>query len=340
MLGEAMPAVEPELHQQICQQFKYGSAWVKDRDLWFSAAGISLTNVLALRPAGNKLESLCGTRKEVEAEDPRAGGFPSVAKGKYLRPGYLGELLRLERELTSWNPPLVCCLGNTAIWALAKQTNIGSIRGTISQGSLGAWTGKILPTYHPAGVMRNWSWRPTVVADLMKAAREMEFPEIRRPNRWILIDPSLSEVMSWVGETLLHPPEWLSPDIETASGQITCIGFASSTGESLVIPFWDRRRLDWSYWNSATEEGVALSAVKLLLESSIPKVGQNFIYDLQYLTRYGIRPQACIGDTMLLHHSLFPEMQKGLGFLGSIYTNEASWKLMRKRKTDSVKKDE
>ena len=42
---------------------------------------------------------------------------------------------------------------------------------------------------------------------------------------------------------------------------------------------------------------------------------------------------------MLLHHSLFPELQKGLGFLGSIYTNEASWKLMRGQ-DDSNKKDE
>jgi hypothetical protein len=33
-----------------------------------------------------------------------------------------------------------------------------------------------------------------------------------------------------------------------------------------------------------------------------------------------------------------PEMQKGLGFLASIYTNEASWKHMRKITT--LKKDE
>jgi hypothetical protein len=43
---------------------------------------------------------------------------------------------------------------------------------------------------------------------------------------------------------------------------------------------------------------------------------------------------------MMLHHSLYPEMKKSLGFLGSIYTDEASWKLMRQEKTDTEKRDE
>jgi hypothetical protein len=44
-------------------------------------------------------------------------------------------------------------------------------------------------------------------------------------------------------------------------------------------------------------------------------------------------------DTMLLHHALYPEMQKDLGFLGSIYTNEASWKINHKKK-DTVKEQD
>jgi hypothetical protein len=53
----------------------------------------------------------------------------------------------------------------------------------------------------------------------------------------------------------------------------------------------------------------------------------------------GLRPANVAEDTMLLHHSLFPELPKGLGFLGSIYTNEASWKLMHGL-TDTEKRDE
>jgi hypothetical protein len=38
---------------------------------------------------------------------------------------------------------------------------------------------------------------------------------------------------------------------------------------------------------------------------------------------------------------MYPELQKSLGFLGSIYTNESPWKLLRKRKKeDQLKADD
>jgi hypothetical protein len=43
---------------------------------------------------------------------------------------------------------------------------------------------------------------------------------------------------------------------------------------------------------------------------------------------------------MLLHHALQPESPKGLDFLGSVYTEEASWKLMRPRGKQTIKRDE
>ena len=63
-------------------------------------------------------------------------------------------------------------------------------------------------------------------------------------------------------------------------------------------------------------------------------VGQNFLFDIHFLWRtVGITVPNATDDTMLLHHALQPEMEKGLGFLGSIYTREPSWKVMRKTGT-------
>jgi hypothetical protein len=42
---------------------------------------------------------------------------------------------------------------------------------------------------------------------------------------------------------------------------------------------------------------------------------------------------------MLLHHSLQPEMKKALGFLATIYTEEPSWKFMRKE-VDTTKTED
>jgi DNA polymerase I-like protein with 3'-5' exonuclease and polymerase domains len=138
------------------------------------------------------------------------------------------------------------------------------------------------------------------------------------------------------------PPPLLACDIETEKGMIKCIGFARSRYNACVVPFIDWKSPTGSYWPDTTAELAAWELCERLLTSpSIAIVGQNFLYDLQYITRAGIRPARCEEDTMLRHHSLFPELQKGLGFLGSIYTNEASWKLLRKHKADEPeKKDE
>jgi hypothetical protein len=44
-------------------------------------------------------------------------------------------------------------------------------------------------------------------------------------------------------------------------------------------------------------------------------------------------------DDMLLHHVLYPELNKGLGFLASVYCNEFAYKLLRKH-GEELKRDE
>lgn len=337
MLGEAMPIVAPEMHLRATELHRYGNAWIGERKAWLSEAGIAMTNVLAFRPPDNKVEALCGSKAEVGAY---AASFPPIQKGKYLREEYIPELDRLEAELLHWQPNLVVACGNTAIWALLRATNIGSIRGTVTNARLGLWSGKLLATYHPAGVMRQWSWRPIVVSDFMKANREAASPDIVRPKRRVLVEPTIHEVLDWTERTLLAKPTAMAYDIETRGGQISCIGFAPSREEACVIPFIDFGKPSWSYWDNVGDERLAWQCVERLCRSSASKIAQNGLYDLQYIMKMGIMPANCTEDTMLLHHSLFPELQKGLGFLGSIYSSEPAWKLMRHFVADTVKRDE
>lgn len=299
-----------------------------------SEAGIArrecfITNTLALRPPGNNIEALCVGKKELPLDYRR----PHIKQGKYIPPEFLPEVERLRQELAAVGPNLVIALGNTACWALLDSVKISQIRGTVTRCILVPGL-KVLPTYHPAAVLRNWSLRVIAVADFMKAAREAKFPEIRRPEREVLINPTLEELKAWAAVPAMR----LACDIETASKMITCIGFARSPSEAIVIPFVDPDHPDHSYWPTAAVELEAWAVVRQLLEGPAEKIFQSGLYDLQYIARMGIRPKNCIHDTMLLHHSLYPELQKGLGFLGSIYTNEASWKLLRNN--DTLKKDE
>jgi uracil-DNA glycosylase len=300
-------------------------------------AGISrrdcfLTNVLALRPPQNDVAALCGKKAEV------GDGYtlPHLGKtGQYLRPEFLPELDRLRAELAEVKSNVVIALGATACWALLQTNGIGALRGTVATSSL--LPIKVLPTYHPAGVLRNWAWRPIAVADLMKAKRESAFPEVRRPRRFILVNPTIDECWEWIDR---HLGTECACDIETKFGMIEMIGFSANAEHAMVVPFWDRAK-GGNYWPSPNIEHDARRIVRHILENSkITKIFQNGCYDLQYLLKEGYRPRGCREDTMLLHHALYPELQKGLGFLGSIYTSEPAWKLMRGKQITEMKKDD
>lgn len=291
-----------------------------------------LTNVLALRPPNNDLSALCCKKAECGEDYP----YTHLGKvGQYLAPQFLPELQRLREELETVRPNLVIALGATACWALLGTNGIGSLRGTVAQGSLTPL--KVIPTYHPSAVLRNWAWRPIAIADLMKAKRESAFAEIKRPQRFILVNPTIAECNDWIAK---HIRAESACDIETKYGMIEMVGFSADAQNAMVIPFWDRAK-GGNYWPSANLEKDARNVVRSILENPyVVKIFQNGCFDIQYLMKEGYRPRACMEDTMLYHHALYPEMQKGLGFLGSVYTSEPAWKMMRGKKITEFKKDD
>ena len=326
------------------------TAFLAQREEWLHSQSIMLTNVFALRPINNNLGYLCGKKEECGSSYT----LPKIRNENptFLLPRYMPHLRRLASELRYRPRNLILALGGTALWSLSGSSAIGRVRGAVGQVArcapiaegemqwLPQW--KMLPTYHPAAIFRAWQWRPIVLADLIKALRERETPLITRPARTIIINPTIEEVEIWTRETLSDDARYaaLAPDIETMNGQIRCIGFARSASEAIVIPFIADKSGS-SYWSDARDEYHAWACVRDLLASPLPKIFQNGMFDMQYLIRMGMHVVNARHDTMLLHHVMYPEMQKSLGFLGSIYTNETAWKLMRLHKgEEELKRDE
>jgi len=337
ILGEAFPDVAPELHREIVDSFRYGMAWVNRRNAWLEAASIAFTNTLNFRPMSNDIKSVCVSKKELPHDYP----MPELERALYLDPRYLPELDRLRTELEQCKPNLVVCAGGKASWALMHDTKISKVRGAVNYSMMLEGV-KVLPTYHPAAVLRNWSWRPIVLSDLMKASREMQHSSIRRVSRKILYSPSIEEVEQWTADTLRDIPQFelAGVDTETVKGQIEMISIARTPFDCIAIPFVDESKPGWSYWATPELELRAWNCVARLLEHGGPRIlWQNGLYDLQYVLPLGIRARSH-EDSMLYHHSVLPEVQKGLGFLASIYCDEPAWKLMRTRKMDTVKRDE
>lgn len=337
LVGEA-PGVQEE---QRGQPFVGASGQELSRMLY--DAGIIrndcyITNVFKERPPNNKVEAWCVNKQE--AKSVNVAHEPQIYRGKYLLPPYLASRNQLWEELNTINPNIVVALGGVASWALTGDYAITKNRGTICDSPY--INAKVLPTFHPAAVLRQWDFRTIVLADLIKARLESGTKEISRPDCSVWLEPTLEDIEVFIEKYLLNADR-ISVDIETGyhTGtstfpQITCIGFYANKA-ALVIPFIDRRKDNHSYWSTPMQEAVAWLHLRRILQLPAPKVFQNGLYDCQYLWYYGCPVRNYSLDTMVKHHSQQPEMKKDLGFLGSIYTNYPSWKHLRK---EGNKKDE
>ena len=114
----------------------------------------------------------------------------------------------------------------------------------------------------------------------MKALREADYAEVRRPERFIITNPSMDEALAWYRSDGIGA-QYLSVDIETHRKQISMIGFAASPQRALVIPFLTPT--GESYWATYEEERDAWHLVRQILELPSAKVFQNGLFDLQYI---------------------------------------------------------
>jgi uracil-DNA glycosylase len=334
-----LEALPPNKHSGNLRFAITRSGWHQMREVWACEAGIGFTNVAAFQPPSNDFNKLLCSKKELPNDYP---SLPSLGRGStaYLRPEHLCQLDRLRDELEQAAPNCIVPAGAIATWAVLGRSDISNVRGTASLGSQnGVAPGvKTLPTYHPSAVIRGRiDWRVICIADFKKAWLESEHPDLIRPARTAIVKPSMEEIIQF--SYLVFTGNQTNPlavDCETSGHMITCISFAHSPTMAITIPFRSKDGTR-NYWASVDDEHMAWNAVRTLLECGRPLVFQNGMYDMQFLIRMGFDLRYAREDTMLLHHSLYPEVQKNLGFLGSIYTNESSWKLLRKSRTTKVK---
>ena len=345
ILGEA-PGAEEVLHKM---PFVGASGHLLDKMLTevdLSRSQCFVTNVSRVRPANNDIEQFISKRKT----SPGAGW--SFVNGLWVSEEIVNGLAILREELARVRPNLVLCFGNLALWAMTGKWGVKSWRGSIlTSSTISNLPTKVLCTYHPAAVLRQWSLRATVVHDLKKAAREYLSPDSAPgPKHDFILRPSLGEVNQTFDaiEAQLSPhteaqnePFKIAPDIETRAGHIACFGFAWSRTEAICIPFMDTAH-PAGYWPDAeTEAAVVLRIARLLTHPGILCVGQNWLYDAQYLWKHWHFLVAKVRDTMIAQHSMFSEGQKSLDYLASLYDPEYTyWKDDGKRWEPSMPEEQ
>lgn len=242
---------------------------------------------------------------------------------RYMRPEFWPELARLRAEIKEAKPDAIITLGAPALWSLTGLSGIGSLRG--------AWhfvpgLPPIMPTYHPAHLLRTWKLTPVVVADLLKARRGPS-----RGTRELWVWPTLEELERFASERIAGSSA-LSIDLETlpAWGQVQTVGLGASGASALVIPFVDWKQIDRSYWRTVDAEVKVWEFIQRHVEGPLPKIMQNGAYDTFWLwMKHRIAVNNWQHDTRLLQHALYPEMRKDLGLLGSLYDDVPAWKSLK-----------
>jgi uracil-DNA glycosylase family 4 len=289
-----------------------------------------ITNVIPFKPYTNTAELFLG-------------GVPYW--GCTPQPVVMAGLKALRHQVKTVQPKIVIALGNYGFWAMSELCPLRKLKkkeggqfvpfGITDWRSSMVWSRQeygtpipVLPTFHPAYINRNWGERVYTVHDLRervpKALRgEWNGPRVTRNYR-----PSFGNVIQFLTNTLeaanVSPtPLDLVCDIETKGRNITCIGFATSTSWSICIPLvklTEARTLD-SYWTSEEELSIIKLLRRLLTHPNICLIGQNFLYDMQYLSVWlmlGTRMR-CGFDTMYAYHTLFPGTTKSLDMLSTLF---------------------
>lgn len=182
----------------------------------------------------------------------------------------------------------------------------------------------VIPCLEPGDmVWSNYIWRHYLNHDLKKAARYAK-DGYERPKLDLRYNLSFGELMQWLA--LVGGCKRTSVDIEVSNFEVSCIGFTISNSVGISIAFDER-------WTVEEEVAIWKQVAAILENPNIEKVGQNFIFDIYFLAyKMGIYTRGHIIDTMMSHSIMYPEFLKGLGFLGSIYTDLPYWKNMVKFK--------
>jgi uracil-DNA glycosylase family 4 len=284
------------------------------------------------------ITNLCKTKLAKNNADvlmnPRTGEF--TERGKLC-------VRELQEELNALpNVKIVVAMGNLAWAALTYnggtgrgRTKISKYRGYIYPRSAvdgGKVPPPVLPTLHPAAAIHgrgNFINRYYTSHDFQKAKKfadgtwDIEVPRVITPD-------TLEEAIAILEQ--FKRVKRFAFDIEVANYEVSCISFCCDAqsitkdddgttykGITFSIPFYQ-------VWSEEEERRLWVLVSEVLENPESTKVVQNGIFDIGFLaTRNGILVAGPIRDTMIAHHLIYPEMLKGLKFLGSFYTNYEYW---------------
>lgn len=292
-----------------------------------------INNVLLCRPPDNELDKL----------------LHKISKANQRE---IKEAAAEERDPVIIKTPIECCtprvlqetqqysdfitlgkVGTTAI--TGRVSSIMSIRGGLQTWERGGQTIQVMPTVHPAFILRQQRWAHVFRNDITKAVKQFRGVEAWTPPK-ITHNPSPEVLAAF----LSNPEHVYAFDIETdgiecLTAHIRCIAIGIGP-EVCVIGFRsihqpkDREGLFLDFYTEEDGAKIAVILRDFFRDTRFVKVGHNAGYYDRIVLRsqLGVDPQP-VYDTIMLHRNVESELPHSLAYVATLYTLAPAWKTDR-----------
>lgn len=250
--------------------------------------------------------------------------------------------------------------GNLDVWKPPSSLPQDGIAAATPEGAQHL---RIVPTLHPAYVLRSPAWREAFQQDIGRFVRWMK-GELEWKEPWLVVKPNYQQLKDWLYSADVS---WHATDAETDPvgrpmigkdgrqhgpapivPQMRCLCFSSPEG-SMVVPFrsirfveneagvstghyrWLGRRGDeqFTFYPQAEAQAIWELIRHWLMDPSRLKVGHNSRYfdAAVYVNEFDLPgPPANHIDTIIMFRAYNSEITRDLYTLGTMMTDVPSWK--------------
>jgi DNA polymerase I-like protein with 3'-5' exonuclease and polymerase domains len=193
----------------------------------------------------------------------------------------------------------------------------------------------VIPTLHPAHIVRGAPMSDVIAADLRKAVRLAEYGPtqienivVAHPSSPVGEERATALALSWLQRWIdLKVP--VAVDVETSSVdfqdcKLYSVALSGDDGHNTAVAFTlcDVNTLSWQY-----EAALVRKLREVLYDPDVPTIYHNAPFDYAVLTRKGYNIGGPILDTQAYAHIIQPDIPKDLGWIGHQWLDVEPWKL-------------
>jgi len=229
-------------------------------------------------------------------------------------------------ELLHWelaqlpNLKTIVLLGNYALDAVIAKSGISSWRGSVVDLVLpNGNRGRAVCANNPAYPLREPKAEITFLMDMQKVGL-VASGKFAPHKVNAIINPSYREAMAFIND-LRRSDKPVAADIEGLNNETACMGLANQGHRAMCINFRDATRNKFSL----SQEYEIWMAIQRLFDSH-KIIAQNGGFDAYWCRLRDWLRIPIHFDTLLAHHTLYPQLPHNLAYLTSQYTNHPYYK--------------